>query len=102
MFQNLVPTSTEMGDAQNAFWDDTDAVIRSGEVASGGPLARLARTEIAAAPEAETKLEQSLRESCETFPIVHQIVCTSLIVSQTFLMIVTANYLTVNESSQFL
>eukprot|EP00927_Polykrikos_kofoidii_P058213 TRINITY_DN525_c0_g1_i2.p1 TRINITY_DN525_c0_g1~~TRINITY_DN525_c0_g1_i2.p1 ORF type:complete len:1274 (+),score=311.01 TRINITY_DN525_c0_g1_i2:526-3822(+) len=54
MIQNPVPTRAEVSDLQNAVWDGTDAVMLSGEAASGDFPVQSVRAEAAAVLEAES------------------------------------------------
>merc|ERR1711904_2858 len=54
MIENPVPTRAEVADVQNAVWDGTDAVMLSGEAASGKYPCESVRAEAAATLEAES------------------------------------------------
>jgi len=54
MIENPVPTRAEVADLQNAVWDGTDAVMLSGEAASGKYPLESVRAEAAAVLEAES------------------------------------------------
>jgi len=54
MIENPVPTRAEVADLQNAVWDGTDAVMLSGESASGKFPCEAVMAEAAAVREAET------------------------------------------------